>query len=357
MRSRTLRLAAVSFGLVVGLLLTDASLRLAWTNPWLQAGRVIILREQLPNQNRTFVLDSDLLPHRVASRRTDGDGLLLPGDVPGNSPAITVAFLGGSTTECGLLPEESRFPYLVGKKLGAQHNRAVRVLNAGTSGSNTHNLLNVLLNKIVKYSPDVVVLMEAVNDAGLLAEQGGYQDAMITEATPGVADLLSRRSYVVGLIRETRARWLVNREFNDIARRGGADWDAANFQVYDDRERRLRANESEYLLRLRLFVDMARSMGAIPVLMTQPYYQGPRAVLSPAERRTWLGGLEYMDRFNEHIRTAAAEKHASLIDLARSLEPRREYYYDNIHYSVRGAEAVAEVVAQRLVEILTRREK
>ena len=37
-------------------------------------------------------------------------------------------------------------------------------LDAGTSGANTHNLLNVLLNKVVKYSPDVVVLMEAVRN-------------------------------------------------------------------------------------------------------------------------------------------------------------------------------------------------
>jgi len=352
---RIFGLILVAAGLVVGLVLAEVVLRFAWTNPWVHANRAIPLREQLPNRHASFDLDRTFFPHGSTTLRADADGFMLPGYIDGPTPAITVAFLGGSTTESSLLPEDKRWPYLAAVKLAAQLHRAVRVINAGTSGANTHNLLNVLLNKVVKYSPDVVVLMEAVNDAGVLAEKGSYDSAMIVESTPELGDLLSRKLYLIGLARDVRARRIVNKEFNDFARQNAANWRNQTFYADDQRDQRVRAGEPQYVARLRLFVEMTRSLGAVPVLMTQPHFGEHRATLTAAERNSWLGGLQYQDRFNVLMRGVAAEKQIALLDLGTSLDPKREYFYDNIHYTVAGAEQVADTVARYLATVVTAR--
>jgi lysophospholipase L1-like esterase len=352
---RIFGLILVAAGLLVGLMLGEVVLRFAWTNPWVHANRSIPLREQLPNRNASFVLDKTFFPHGSTTLRADADGFMLPGYVDGPKPTLTVAFLGGSTTESSLLPEDKRWPYVAAQKLSAQLKRGVRVINAGTSGANTHNLLNVLLNKVVKYSPDVIVMMEAINDAGVLAEKGSYDSAMVMESTPAFGDLLSRKIAVVGLARDVRARRIVNQEFNDFARQTAANWRNQTFYADDQRDQRLAAGAPQYAARLRLFVDMTKSLGAVPVLMTQAHVGERKATLTEAERNSWLGGLQYLDRFNGLVRDVAREKQIALVDLGATIEPKREYFYDNIHYSVAGAEQVADTVARYLATLVTAR--
>jgi len=107
---RIFGLILVAAGLVVGLVLAEVVLRFAWTNPWVHANRAIPLREQLPNRHASFDLDRTFFPHGSTTLRADADGFMLPGYIDGPTPAITVAFLGGSTTESSLLPEDKRWP-------------------------------------------------------------------------------------------------------------------------------------------------------------------------------------------------------------------------------------------------------
>src|SRR5437867_8610086 len=79
----------------------------------------------------------------------------------------TVAFLGGSTTECVAVQEDLRFPALVSVLL-AQQGLKVNTLNAGRSGNALHDALNNLLNHVINDHPDFVVLMHVSNDIGYL---------------------------------------------------------------------------------------------------------------------------------------------------------------------------------------------
>ena len=89
-------------------------------------------------------------------------------------PQLTLVFLGGSTTECYWVDEESRFPALAGKLLGDRIGKRVNSLNAGVSGANTLHMLYVLLSKVIPLRPDVVVLMENVNDVNMMLFTGSY---------------------------------------------------------------------------------------------------------------------------------------------------------------------------------------
>jgi hypothetical protein len=147
----------------------------------------------------------------------------------------------------------------------------------------------------------------------------------------------------------------VNQEFNDFARQTAANWRNQTFYADDERDRRIAAGTPQYVARLRLFVDMTRSLGAVPVLMTQAHVGERKATLTAAERNSWLGGLQYLDRFNVFVREVAAEKHSALLDLGATIEPKRDYFYDNIHYTVAGAEQVADTVARYLATVVPAR--
>jgi len=82
--------------------------------------------------------------------------------------------LGGSTTECVYVDEDNRFPYLVGRLLERQTHLKVNSYNAGRSGNNTLHCINVLINKVVNLEPDIVVLMENINDLAILMYDKTY---------------------------------------------------------------------------------------------------------------------------------------------------------------------------------------
>ena len=105
--------------------------------------------------------------------RVDRQGFIMPAKIH-DHPDLTIAFLGGSTTECVYVEEDNRFPYLTGRLLERQTHLKVNSYNAGRSGNNTLHSINVLMNKVVNLKPDIVVLMENINDLAILMYDKTY---------------------------------------------------------------------------------------------------------------------------------------------------------------------------------------
>ena len=116
---------------------------------------------------------SDGLAQKPYVVRVDRQGFIMPSKVH-DHPDLTIAFLGGSTTECIYVDEATRFPYLAGRLHGKQTGLKVNSYNAGRSGNNTLHCLNILLNKVVNLKPDIVVLMENINDLAILIYEKTY---------------------------------------------------------------------------------------------------------------------------------------------------------------------------------------
>ena len=141
--------------------------------------RYINLREILPLIDTVdvppdkAVRESDDLVQKPYRVRTDARGFLLPYNRY-DKPDLTLVFLGGSTTASIYVEEASRFPYLVGNLLEKETGKKVTSINSGVSGDNTLHCLDILLNKIVPLKPDVVVLMENINDLTVLVYDRTY---------------------------------------------------------------------------------------------------------------------------------------------------------------------------------------
>jgi len=78
--------------------------------------------------------------------------------------AVTLVFLGGSSTENYAYDELDTFPVQVGTALTKSLGRPVRVFNAGMSAATTSTNLARLQHQVLDLRPDLVVVMDGIND-------------------------------------------------------------------------------------------------------------------------------------------------------------------------------------------------
>ncbi|MBM3517900.1 MAG: SGNH/GDSL hydrolase family protein, partial [Alphaproteobacteria bacterium] len=141
--------------------------------------RFVRLREYQPDTTFTFAPPAARLAtpggpvapsYTIA---TDVDGFIAPSRVHALAD-LTIAFLGGSTTETMFVAPENRFPFLVGRLLEQRLGIRVNSLNAAKSGNNTLHSIIVLTAKLLPLRPDFVLLTHNMNDLGVLATYGSY---------------------------------------------------------------------------------------------------------------------------------------------------------------------------------------
>ena len=329
---------------LLAILCAEVVLRFIWHNPFRndQPDRVVKLRMQHANTHHP--LDRSLVhpENPTTNLRTNERSYILPSDQY-DDPDCTIAFLGGSTTECFAVAEAIRFPSHVSTLL-AEHGLKVSTLNAGTSGNTVHDSINILLNHVVVDRPDYVVMMHACNDIGVLQRTGDYQSRQAHYygwLSVGRVTLmqLTNHSYTLALLRQTlRERtYLVPEEPEEIA-------------PASDVDESLVANEPQFEQRLRVFIRTCRAMEIKPVIMTQPIRKQFNE-LTP----NWVNATA-QQRFNEIIRRVAVEEQACLVDLVEYVA--REYpnpekqaglFYDGLHVNDQGSLAYAECITQSLL--------
>jgi lysophospholipase L1-like esterase len=271
-------------------------------------------------------------------------------------PQLTLLFLGGSTTECYWVDEQSRFPPLAGKLLGERLGKRVNSLNAGVRGANTLHMLFALLGKVIPLQPDVVVLMEDVNDVNALLFTGSYWSPHRTRSvieepdSRGRLQLLGdtiRESVFPGIAQRLESSGLFKQDVDEFA-----GWREIKL-VRDDVDTR------DYEANLVTFAETCRSRGIIPVLMTQfnRLAETPDEVTARNMRgfeRDWgMGYAAYkacLDKFNTSIRRVARERGVFLVDLEARVPKDSRYMFDIVHLNTAGSRLAAGIIAEELAK-------
>lgn len=350
------KLIALLIGLAIALILAEIFLSIGWDNYWVKSGRSIKLKEHIPGINRSYSREgiSANIKGKV-SFRTDKEGFILPNLMEDNrltKASLTIAFLGGSTTECLIVSEASRFPVLVGKNLKSALSKDIYVINAGCAGDTLQDSINSLFNKIMNYKPDVVVMMHAINDAGLLLVKGDYGERMIQEpdnSYRAIFRILTTKSSLLGFLRDKYAQISINREVLANAKRiNNQGINIPSSQEFTD----LKDAVFEFGSRLKVFIDMCKDFGITPVLMTQPFTSKPDRELNEYEIKTFLSGMSFLEPFNDEIRKICAERGVLLIDLEKQIPKTEKYFYDQVHFTDDGSILVSDIITRDLAKIL-----
>lgn len=328
----------------VSLLLAEGLLRLLWANPFAAEDpeRVLVLQLQHANADQRWNR-AQIAPDDPKTRfRTDARGYLLPSR-RFQRPHATVAFIGGSTTECSAVREDLRFPALVSTLL-EKRGLKVDTLNAGRSGNTLQNGLTNLVEHIVDDRPDVVVVMHVANDVGVLTTgDGTYPRKEVTSGVRaglrGALQLAARHSSFVGIVRQVSTISRLEPKATNFAasRFAGAKVpDARPFEA-----------------RLRAFIGVCKGFGIVPVLVTEPLAT-VRTSLTP----DWANP-DSQDVFNYVVRQVAAQEGVVLLDLSRHLvenvpgyERPMQVFYDAMHVTDAGSRIYADFLAGGLAELV-----
>lgn len=321
-----------------------------WNNYFAHNRRAVRLAEHIPYEDRAYSrprFAGDEQEEKIIRIRTDGDGFILPDNGDSSRPIdVTIAFLGGSTTEDLWVTEELRWPFLVGQTLSDSLRKNVRIINAGVSGSNLQNSINAFPNKIIEHHPDIVVAMHAFNDCLLLMSRGNYDDWSVQTAWENewslrrLYEFLTSYSSTLGYIRHRYSTKKIGKEIANPPQPASVN---GNIR----RSVPLKEFTPEFSLRLKMLVAMIRATGAVPVLMTEP----SRDRVEHQEAGDIIWSLE-CSAFNDQVRTIAQDEHLLLVDLeGRVKDP--SLYFDTIHYNDRGTLVVAAIVSDALREVAT----
>jgi len=333
---------AVIISICVSLIFIEVILRFAWQNPYSNTSTDKILKLRIHHQNIDQTLKRDLIDDKIKSVhfRTDDRCYIKPSK-RFSKPDFTVVFMGASTTECSAVQEDKRFHYLVSKNL-EQRGLKVNTLNIARSGSTIHDCINVLFNHVVQDHPDVVVLMTATNDTGILKAYHNYTVRMpyevcLKDTAKYSLQILSIHSSLFGFIREKiTVRDPKTRPLENV-KRDNAIIDPEPFEA-----------------RLNVFITMCKSFKIEPVLVTEPFINSYRNILTPE----WADN-DNQKLFNQTIRKVSEKNNITLIDLSSYIfnkeqryEQLQQVFYDGIHVTDYGSQLYASYISEKLYPLL-----
>jgi len=313
---------------------------------------------------------SDGLVQKPYVLRVDRQGFIMPAKIH-DHPDLIIAFLGGSTTECVYVDEDNRFPYLAGRLLEGQTHLKVNSYNAGRSGNNTLHCLNVLLNKVVNLKPDIVVLMENINDLAILMYEKTYWNnhpsrSPLIEKPPNFKTVAKDLEQTFHLARDLTFPNLYRelKQLSPFGHPGKGDefHGVRGKKITIDQELLVR----EFSLNLQTFINICRAREITPVLMTQAsrLTESPDPLIQKLMRSLEINqGITYadfkgaFDRLNQTIRDVGAKNQVLVIDLAREIPPVKENIADVAHFNDRGSRLVAARIAAGLTPVIRPRLK
>ena len=281
-------------------------------------------------------------------------------DKPANlEDYLSIVAVGGSTTECRFSSDGKEWPSLLGKKLAADFSQTW-LNNAGLDGHSTHGHQVLLNDYLVALKPSVALFYVGINDMGR-SDLNSFDKSVIQGNTGNVREFFLEKSKVANagfnLLRAWQAKKLrlTHNLALDLAKVPMLE------QTESDREAFLQQCEEEWLpgyqARLQALVDTCRRHGIEPVFLTQPVLFGEgidslsgvdleRVEVWPAANGQTLWAM--LKRYNATTLEVARQNGCHAIDVGGSFPKNSAYYYDFLHYTNEGNEALAALIFREL---------
>lgn len=323
-----------------------------------------------PNQ---FSPELPLRPHNNLELHVDLHGISpiihnttnrwgLRGDEPPENwkDYMTIIVVGGSTAQCFYLDDHKTWPYLLQEKLRTSFPR-IWVGNGGLSGHSTRGHI-VFVNKVItELKPRIVVLLVGVNDLGFSMNEENREHGNPAERT-GLKRFLFDHSRIVQLAFLWKSILI---DHATVLDRGSN----SNFTPHKlDREielpndlREILPALGEYKNNIQTIIRDLRSLNVTPIFLTQPLLFDTTKEWQSIVGREYSGndkkGLvsaatfaRMLHIYNETLIQISVADSVAVIDLASKIPHNTEYFYDMMHFNEKGADKVAEIVAQFIQE-------
>lgn len=269
-------------------------------------------------------------------------------DIRVRKPAgeFRIILIGGSSIECAVLDDSDSIEAVLQRQLVEMGAARARVYNAGKSGDRSDDHLALVGQRIIHLQPDVVIVLAGFNDlraavAGLdYLHLGGRN---LNEWALALTRLQVGRALFNGLTNRPFSRQREGVAYTGTPYRDAAAAQAAAMSATSAPK----TDVGAFARNLRSIAGSARANGIKVVLMTQQTTWNSD-VDPDISGWHWLRNIEgvvysesamhtAMAEMNVVVRDFAAEANLPLYDLARDMPKSSAFFYDDVHFNVRGA--------------------
>jgi lysophospholipase L1-like esterase len=364
--------------LIVGLAVAEGLLRLAppVPDPYLQdkvekiaQGNGYIRMSVPPNFRLQTTVDEGL-PGVVGPNTFSVNNVGFRGDTlvqPKPPGEFRIFMIGGSTTECLYLDDSVAINRIVERRLSRELLGRVKVYNAGVSGAATDDHISMLVHRVVHLEPDGVVVFAGINDLtrsihGADPLHFTPSDSLVQRRGLGVylrfaasEFQLPRRVYYLLKPALARTPTEILTEITDHSAYGEKVELARSAPPAAGPPR---VDRESYRRNLRTLIGIARAHGIRLYLMTQQTsWNGPDSTVRRWHWMRYHDGVTYpedamdaaLESLNDVMRQVAAEYRVPLYDLAATMDKTSDFFYDDVHFNVRGAREAGEGLAATIL--------
>lgn len=265
-----------------------------------------------------------------------------------------IIIYGGSQVFDMVADVDQHWSYLTQLKLHEQGYTNVEVINAGIPGLTAMDSVGRLLGEGHLFQPNCVIICNAWNDI----KHFNKTESWIRHYTPhidykdfrvdyysDVDQLLCEFSQLYERLRSRYFYFKLN-----------VGLEGAIPDKQDEIQEMKTAALAHYKLAIETFVDTARNINAVPVLMTQARLVAPEN--TPAEREKIYYEYQPFEhdtlvsafvKTDEMIKEIAQEKSVDLIDASSALTGKNELFQDHVHTTVEGSKQLAELTTNFMV--------
>ena len=373
---RSARYKAVVIGLLFGLIMTEATLH--WLVPSSTQFYIWPPGMRLEYHPNPVIRPGITQPSRFT---VNAQGLRAKSFDPRNQQQFRILAIGGSTTECLYLDDSEAWPSLVEQALN-RSSRGVNVWvgNAGVSGMNSRDHIVQVKHLLAEFPRiDMVVVLLGINDLLFRLRNDNYVPPNSPLSSPEAEIRQINRAFsippsepwykktaVYHVLRIVKAQWhrLYSQDSGATvldAWRGNRTSGITMVDQLPD----LTSAVAEYQRNLNTIIDLVQAKGSRVVLMTQPtlwradlnfeedkvLWAGEKGTFVEERGRSYYSAralAEAMNLFNHKLLQVCESRKIDCVDLATKLPKTLEVFYDDAHFTVRGAQIVAETVSAHL---------
>jgi lysophospholipase L1-like esterase len=267
-----------------------------------------------------------------------------------------VFMIGGSTTECLMIDDSKSIDRVLQNELNKDHraNFVVKVYNAGRSGEALPDHISVLVHRIVHLRPDALVLFSGINDLTRSIYKYDYSH-YIKESSEKYSLRFLLQLAATEFQIPRRIQYLITRfvpkppeklmeEITVVESNYGAK---ARFRKSTPVSNlKPRVDPDAYRVNLNTIVGVARAQGIKLVFMTQQStWKSSDPTVKDWQWMQYRNGVTYrnevmdeaLESLNDVMRDIAAKHSVPLYDAARQIPKSSEFFYDDVHFNVKGA--------------------
>ena len=264
-----------------------------------------------------------------------------------------VIVYGGSAAFDQNVPNGKDWPSRIEINLKEKGIRNIEVINAGIPGHTSSDSFGRLFAEGFKFEPDYLILYNAWNDIYSFSSEKSLLRRTITSydksndvrvSYQGWADqFLCEISQLYVRLRSYYYHWKLR-----IGSEGSVESGEFNKEIGE-------LGLKQYKLNIEMFVDLARNINAVPVLLTQARLialdntdEEKEMIRYDYQKMNHQTLLKAFEKTDEIIKEVSTSKNVSLIDISSKMSGHIDYFNDHVHLTDQGSMQLALLVSDYL---------